>query len=224
MESQPLPPLLTDLALPYRLNPSRSRARGILVLLHGVGSNELSMSGLAILAPDDLVVALVRSPIQIGPSSFCAFRVDFTAHGPVIDAAAAESSRLLLIDFLTQLQRKLNIPPARTLVAGFSQGGIMAAGLALTQPNLVAGFAILSGRILPEIEPMLATSAELSKLNALIAHGELDDTLPVSWAQRSEIWLVDLGVPFQSRRYPAGHQITQEVAQDLFVWVKQQLS
>ena len=169
MDTRPLPPLQSDLALPYRLLPGRAGTRAILILLHGVGSNELSMAGLAALAPDDLAVALVRSPIALGPGSFCTFRVEFTAHGPVIDAATAESSRLALLDFVAQLQRKQAIAPARTLIAGFSQGGIMAASLALTRPDLVAGFAILSGRILREIEPALAPRAELAKLHALVA-------------------------------------------------------
>jgi len=224
MDTQNFPPLETDLALPYRLVPSRGKASGVLVLMHGVGSNELSMAGLATLAPDDLAVALVRSPIALGQSSFCAFRVEFTAHGPVIDAVEAESSRLLLSEFITQLQRKLGIAPARTLLAGFSQGGIMAAGLALTRPDLVAGFAIMSGRILREIEPMLASRPELARLKALIAHGEFDDRLPVSFAQQSEAWLAELGVPFESRRYRAGHQVTQEIAEDFFIWVRLQVS
>lgn len=223
MNTQALPPLVTDLALPYRLVPSRGKASGILMLMHGVGSNELSMAGLAALAPDHLAVALVRSPIALGPSSFCTFRVAFTAQGPVIDAAEAESSRRLLIDFIAQLQDRLGIAPARTLVAGFSQGGIMSAGLALTRPDLVAGFAILSGRILREIAPLLAPRAELAKLQALIAHGEFDDRLPVGYAEQSATWLGELGVPFESRRYRAGHQVTPEIAEDFFAWVNRQL-
>ena len=141
----------------------------------------------------------------------------------MIDAAEAESSRRLLIDFIAQLQARLGIAPARTLVAGFSQGGIMAAGLALTRPDLVAGFAILSGRILREIEPLLAARSKLSKLQALVAHGEFDDRLPVSFAEQSESWLGELGVPCESRRYRAGHQVTQEIAEDFFAWVERQL-
>ena len=75
-----------------------------------------------------------------------------------------------------------------------------------------------------KVAAILAPRAELAKLNALIAHGELDDRLPVSFAQQSESWLAELGVPFQSRRFRAGHQITQKIAEDLFAWVNQRLA
>lgn len=177
------------------------------------------MAGLAAVLPPSLAVALVRSPIALGPSAFCAFQVSFTANGPVIDAEAAEVSRGKLAVFIADLQARLRISAERTVVAGFSQGGIMSASLALTRPDSVAGFAILSGRILPEIAPLLAPAAELARLQALVTHGSFDNTLPVAWAERSDQWLGELGVQFDSRRYPAGHEITVDMARDFLSWV-----
>lgn len=219
-----LPPLVDDLSLSYRLRPARGDAAGLIVLLHGVGSNETSLAGLAALLPDSLAVALVRSPIPLGPSAFCAFQVSFTANGPVIDAEAAELSRGKLVLFIADLQARLRISPARTLVAGFSQGGIMSASLALSSPASLAGFGILSGRILPEIAPLLAAPDELARLQALVTHGEFDNTLPVAWAERSEQWLQQLGVRFESKRYPAGHEISPAMASDFVAWVERVLS
>lgn len=214
-----LPPLIDDLSLSYRLRPAEGPAQGLVVLLHGVGSNEASMAGLAAVLPPSLAVALVRSPIALGPSAFCAFQVSFTANGPVIDAEAAEVSRGKLAVFIADLRARLRISAERTVVAGFSQGGIMSASLALTRPDSVAGFAILSGRILPEIAPLLAPAAELARLQALVTHGSFDNTLPVAWAERSDQWLGELGVQFDSRRYPAGHEITVDMARDFLSWV-----
>lgn len=42
-----LPPLIDDLSLSYRLRLAEGPAQGLVVLLHGVGSNEVSMTGLA---------------------------------------------------------------------------------------------------------------------------------------------------------------------------------
>jgi phospholipase/carboxylesterase len=194
------------------------------VLLHGLGGNETSLSGLASMLPADIAVALVRSPIALGPGSFGTFMVDFTSNGPVIDTEAAESSRRSLAAFIDELQERTGIAPERTLVAGFSQGGIMSAGLALTRPNLVAGFAILSGRILPEIGPLIAAREDLAHLDALVLHGESDSTLPVIWAERSAELLQSLGLHFAQRRYDARHEITREMSTDFVDWVRAKLS
>ena len=68
----------------------------------------------------------------------------------------------------------------------------MSASVALTAPHQVAGFAVQSGRILPELEPRLASPNALAHLKAFIGHGELDSKLPVHWAHRSEQWLTSL--------------------------------
>ena len=115
--------LIEDLPLTYRLRTAKGLVKGLVILLHGVGSNESSMVPLASQLPEDIHVAMVRSPITIGPSAYCAFPVSFTANGPTIDAKVAEESRQLLSVFIPKLQARLGIVPAKTIIAGFSQGG-----------------------------------------------------------------------------------------------------
>ncbi len=215
----PLPPLVEDLGLPYRLCPARGQPSALLVLLHGVGANETSLAGLVPLLPEHVTTALVRSPFQMAPGAYSAFTVNFTAAGPVIDPAQAESSRRTLVDVVGQLQARSGLAPARTAIAGFSQGGIMSAGVALTRPDTVAGFAIMSGRILPEIGPLIAPAAALARLHGLIIHGDGDDRLPVHFAEQSAALLTRLGVPFTDRRYAMAHEITRASALDFVAWL-----
>ena len=222
-ESPLFSPLIEDLTLSYRSRAPQDADQGLIILLHGVGSNEGSMAGLAALLPARYSVALVRSPIQIGHNAFCAFPVNFTPNGPVIDQAAAEASRRKLVKFVAELQERTGLSARRTLIAGFSQGGIMSASLALSSPESVAGFGILSGRILPEIAPLIARPEALAQLDALILHGELDSTLPLAWAERSSAQLRELGVPFAAHVYPARHEITEAMASDFIKWVERNL-
>ena len=113
-------------------------------------STELSLSDLAAGVDPHTLVVLPRGPLALGPNQCAWFRVAFTANGPQIVEREAEQARHTLIRFITQLQTQHHIAPEHTVVAGFSQGGIMSASVALTSPESVAGFGVLSGRILPE--------------------------------------------------------------------------
>ncbi len=213
-----------DFALAYLVHqPQPARPTALVLLLHGVGGSETNLLDMAAAIsaqqPGTLVV-LPRGPLAIGPGQFAWFRVAFSPTGPRIDAAEANSSRLALITFIDQLQQAHGIAPQHTVVAGFSQGGIMGAGVGLTAPERVAGFGILSGRILPELEPYLAKPAQLTQLQAFVGHGEFDSKLPVVWAERSDLLLSTLGVAAQSRRYPIDHSISAAMQADFLAWLR----
>jgi len=209
-----------DFALAFRIRqPQPARPKALLLLLHGVGGAESNLVDLAGAAGPDTLVVLPRGPLSLGLGQFAWFRVAFTANGPRIEAQEAESSRLALIRFVGQLQAAYGVAPRHTVIAGFSQGGIMSASVALSTPECVAGFAVLSGRILPELEPQLAAPSRLTGLRAFIGHGEFDSKLPVMWAQRSDALLSQLGVAYSSRRYPIDHGISEEMQADFLQWL-----
>lgn len=217
-----LSPLSNDpaFALAFRtLQPAPPRPASLLVLLHGVGGNEANLAVLGAEVDSRTLVVLPRGPITLGPTAFGWFRVTFTEAGPQIVASEADASRRALIEFIAQLQQACGIDASHTVIAGFSQGGILSASVALTAPERVAGFAVLAGRILPEIEPQLADATRLSALRGYIAHGIHDDKLPVSWAQRSDDWLTRLGVAHQTKLYPTGHELAAPMRTDFLAWL-----
>ena len=211
--------------LSYRvLEPAPAKPAALVVLLHGVGGNETNLVDLVIDRADDTLVVLVRSRLTLAPDQYAWFRVGFTPSGPQIVPEEAEQSRLALIQMVATLQAEHGIAPARTVIAGFSQGGILSASVGLSSPDSVAGFAVLSGRILPEIEPNLASNDRLAKLHVLIAHGRADGTLPVAWADRSHDWLGRLGVPHDVKLYQGGHMVTAEMQHDFNTWLATRLA
>ena len=205
----------------FRLRqPVPTKARRCVILLHGVGGNELNLVDLASGIDPDTLVVFPRGPLSISADQFAWFRVAFTAEGPSIVEAEAEDSRRRLIHFVEQMQLAHGIQPENTVIAGFSQGGIMSASVALSTPERVKGFAVLSGRILPELEPHLANRARLARLRAFVGHGEHDRTLPVLWAQRADQWLTDLGVEHVTRHYPIGHEISSAMRAEFLEWLQ----
>ena len=217
-----LGPLTIDpaFALAFRtLQPPPARPASLLVLLHGVGGNETNLAALGGAVDSDTLVVLPRGPITLGPDAFGWFQVAFTGSGPQIVASEADASRRTLIEFIGELQQAHGIVPAHTAVAGFSQGGILSASVALTAPECVAAFAVLAGRILPELEPQLAGAQRLSTLRGYIAHGLHDDKLPVEWAHRADALLTRLGVAHEAKLYPAGHALSTAMQADFLAWL-----
>jgi phospholipase/carboxylesterase len=195
-----------------------------LLLLHGVGSNEAGFIDLARALDPGLAVILVRAPLFMGPNRFAWFPVDFTAAGPVIDAAQAERSRRLLVDFIGALPAAHDVDPQRIWIAGFSQGGVMSASVALTAPAAVAGFGILSGRILREVLPQVIAGPALEKIGAFVSHGRQDQTLGLHFAHHARALLEGLQVPLDYHEYDAGHALDGAMIGDFARWLQQQIS
>ena len=206
--------------LRYRVRlPVPAQIARCVVLLHGVGSNEIHMADVATGVDAQTLVIFAQGPLQLGPQQFAWFRVAFTASGPSIVPEEAQSSRKALIAFVQSLQTQYSVQPEQTVIAGFSQGGIMSASVGLSAPQQVSGFAILSGRILPELAPYIADKDALQKLRVLVAHGEHDSKLPVMWAQRSDQWLTELGVQHTVKLYPIDHTISAAMHTDFLAWL-----
>lgn len=211
--------LHTDAALAFRIAGTvASTPRRLLLLAHGVGGNETNLAALAERAADDTLVVLPRAPIELAAGQYAWFQVAFGPQGPRPDLAAAERSRQRLAEFIAELQARYRVAPSRTVIAGFSQGGIVSASIGLTRPELVRGFGVLAGRILPEIEPLLADRAALAGIAAFIAHGRDDTKLPVDWAHRADAWLSELGVAHETRLYPGDHGIAPDMSDDFHTW------
>lgn len=214
------------LALAHRIRAPRSRPMAgapCLLLLHGVGSNELAMMELAAAVDPRFAVVLVRAPIQFGPMQFAFFQVGFTVGGPQINPAQAESSRHLLASFVTALPEVYGIDPRRIWIAGFSQGGIMSASIGLTHPGLVQGFGVLSGRILSEIGPLTASPARLAGTRAFVSHGLRDPILSVEFARSARTLLERLGIALTYGEFPGGHALTAAMQEQFQGWLTGEL-
>lgn len=214
----------TQAGLPFIERAATGTPRGLLLLLHGVGANERSLLALAGEQADDITVQLLRAPLTLGPGQHAWFQVRFTPEGPVIQPEQAEASRRLLIDFVSAQQQRLGIAPARTLIAGFSQGGIMSAGVALTAPDRVAGFGLLSGRILPEIAPQIPADVGRHPLHGLVMHGRHDSKLPYAHAEQSLARLQALGVAHELRTYEQDHVLDADMRGDFTRWLETRLA
>jgi phospholipase/carboxylesterase len=215
----------TASGLTYRVRPEQAGdgKAPCLILLHGVGANEVGLIALAQQMDPRLTVVLARGPLEFGPMQFGWFQVQFTQNGPAINPAQAELARQQLLRLVEQLPQLHDVDPARILVAGFSQGGIMSASVGLTAPDKVAGFGILSGRILPEVLPLVQPSPALKQLRAFVSHGVQDDKLGIHFARNAKQVLDGLNVPLAYHEYQASHSLTAPMIHDFKLWLAAQI-
>ena len=195
----------------------------LLLLLHGVGSNEHDLMGLAPALDPRFFVVSARAPITLGHGSYGWYHVQFTPTGPLIDAGEAEDSRQLIIKFVEELAGSYNIDRNRVFVMGFSQGCIMSIAAILTEPARFAGAVGMSGRLLPGILGKIAPAEELKGLPVMIVHGTQDQVLPIAFGHEIKEALEDLPLDLTYREYPMSHSISQQSLADIAEWLTQQL-
>ncbi|SDT60920.1 phospholipase/carboxylesterase [Streptomyces sp. TLI_053] len=100
------------------------------------------------------------------------------------------------------------VGPGRTVVAGFSQGALMALVLALRYPQRLAGLALYAPFLPDEAVPLLASrrSAVAVDLPVWIGHGAFDWIIPEQSGAKVRDVLADWGHPVGWQRYRAGHE------------------
>jgi phospholipase/carboxylesterase len=220
---------MTTPSLEHAVRPPEpgANAEGVkppmLILMHGVGSNERAMAQLAPAFDPRFVVVSARSPLTLGPNAFGWFHVSFTATGPVIVAEEAEAGWTLLSQFIDEAVTTYDADPTRVFLAGFSQGGIMALATLLTAPGKVAGAVVMSGRLLPEVLPHAASPDALRAKPALIVHGTTDDKLGIHLARWAHEQLTQFPLALTYRELPMGHAITEESLAVVTTWLSTSL-
>ena len=108
----------------------------------------------------------------------------------------------------------------KLLVLGFSQGGVMAYTMALSEPERFAALIALSTWLPTEILENVEDRAALQQLPTLIQHGSRDEMIEADRARRSVELLREQRVPLTYREYEMGHEINSQSLTDLVQWLQ----
>ncbi|MBE7732788.1 alpha/beta hydrolase [Devosia faecipullorum] len=149
------------------------------VLLHGYGSDGNDLIALAPHWQDQLPGALFvapNAPEALGMGGFQWFAIDWTGDRLASRQTGVTHARPVLVDFLNALWGQTGIAPARTILAGFSQGAMMAlhVGASLPRDQQLAGVIGFSGAFLP---PDNFGGPELAQPPVCLVHGDMDDVV-----------------------------------------------
>lgn len=215
---------LVHLTRPPRQEPAEGARPPLLALLHGVGSNEQDLFGLAPELDPRFRVVSARGPLTRGLGRYAWFDVQFLSGGRfLINPEQLEASRQDLIAFLREAMGAYEVDPERIYLMGFSQGAIMSLTLALTEPKLLAGVAAISGRIPPEVRPWIVSPQETAGLPIIVTHGQADSVILVDWARKARETLERQRVALTYREHGGGHLIPPATMAEVSAWLTQQL-
>ncbi|EOQ88877.1 putative esterase [Leptospira yanagawae serovar Saopaulo str. Sao Paulo = ATCC 700523] len=196
----------------------------LLILLHGVGSNENDLFSLTDFLPDSLMVVSVRGPITLGRDRFGWYEITFSGGVPKIDTEQQVKSHKIILEFLEYLSNKYRFNSKQVWIGGFSQGAVMSYSVGLEHPDRIKGIIALSGRLLEETKSQILIEDQSKGQRIYIAHGTNDNVIPVTSARASKDYLESVGLVPIYKEYMEGHTISQEMLKDLVSWLEKELA
>ncbi len=116
------------------------------------------------------------------------------------------AARDLLIALLDQRQRQTELPPSRFVLAGFSQGSMLAVETALNWSGPIGGLGLWSSTLVSE-EEWRAKAARLKDVPVVQSHGRQDPILPFQAALLLRDLLIEAGANVDFLEFNGPHTI-----------------
>lgn len=127
-----------------------------------------------------------------------------------------------LVRQLIEHEIAAGIPAERIILAGFSQGGVIALHTALTFAERLAGVMALSTYIaLPD---RLTEQVSQRDVPIFWGHGTVDPVVPYRLGEHGKHYLQELGLQVDWHKYPMQHSLCDQEIQDIRLWILQCLS
>lgn len=189
-----------DLTLRYLVSSPDSLPRPMVIVMHGRGADAHDLADLApMLDPGECRFVFPNAPRAWEAAPGMTYGWTWFDGWPPEQSSLA-ASRELILKFIGEVTARY--PTTKLILSGFSQGAMMALDVGLRTD--VAGIVVMSGglyeRDLPPMTPR----------PVFIAHGTVDEVVPVSNARRARLVLEEHGFAVDYHEYPMGHQVVME--------------
>ncbi len=129
-----------------------------------------------------------------------------------------------LIEELIADQRSEGIAADRILLAGFSQGGVIALQTGLRHPEKLAGIMALSTYLACADSLGVEASAANRQIPLFMVHGSMDPVIPVALAKLSKARLETHGYKVEWHEYGMPHSVCAEEIDDIAAFLKRVLA
>ena len=189
--------------------PQSGKPRQLVVILHGYGADGEDLIGLAqpfSAALPDAMFAAPNAPARCGqnPFGYEWFPIDFEAMGES-KRIGVPLARQAVVDYLADAWARTSLGPADTVLAGFSQGAMMALHVGLSLPDAVRGIVAFSGALVPP--------AALGRVRppVCLVHGDSDTVVDPGLSRQAAEVLAAAGIEASLHLSPGvGHGISPD--------------
>ena len=212
-----------SLSLEYLVRPANQTTNEtpVLFMLHGYGSNEEDLFSFASELPKELFIISVRAPYKLEPFGHAWYAINFDAqNGKWSDDEQAILSCEKMLNFMEDACKVYNLNEKNITLLGFSQGTILSYALALSNPEKIQNVIALSGYINEGILTDGYKDKDHSNLNIYASHGQVDQVIPIEWAQRAPVFLKKLGVNHKFEEFPVGHGVAPQNFYSFRTWLE----
>lgn len=125
------------------------------------------------------------------------------------------------IEDIIENEREMGMPANRILLAGFSQGAVMALTVGLKYPERIAGIIALSG-YLPFNEENISQMAHANHAAPIFfGHGTHDNVIPYDIGKMGYDLLKKLNYDVSWHSYPIAHGVNDDEVADISKWLTQ---
>ncbi|MEK6479447.1 esterase [Catalinimonas sp. 4WD22] len=195
----------------------------LLILLHGLGSNEQDLFSFAPLLDPKYLILSVQAPISYGFGGYAWFNIDLTSGIPSANIQQVMHARRLLNSFMNEAIETYQPDMDKIYLCGFSQGAIMSYATAFSETSRVSGVVAMSGYILKEITPQLNFKPKLRKLKVFATHGTRDQVLPIFLGRATNDYLRTLHLDYTYKEYDMAHEVNMDCFNDVKEWLANQV-
>jgi phospholipase/carboxylesterase len=198
------------------------KAKQLVVLLHGYGSNGDDLIGLApffaqALPDADFVSPNAPFPCEMSPMGFQWF--GFQDRTPEMLLGGAQLAAQFIDRFLDAELARRGLKDRDLALVGFSQGTMMSLHVGLRRGNAIGGILGFSGSL---IGPDALETEIRSRPPVLLVHGTADQVVPYDAMDAAATLLKALGVPVETESRPGlVHSIDQTGAQKGALFLRQ---
>lgn len=199
--------------------------QAVVIWLHGLGADGHDFEPIVpqLGLPPELSVRFVfphapEIPVTVFGGQVARAWFDFKAGGS-IDEAGLKKSALRVRD-LIQTEIDNGVAPERIVLAGFSQGGVLAFRTGLFYPRRLAGMLALSTLLADADELGSARTRANARTPILMCHGRHDEVLPMSLGSAAHQALQAAGYPVEWCEYPIGHEVSPPEIQKISQWLQ----
>lgn len=136
-----------------------------------------------------------------------------------IDQEGINQSRKRIEDLIV-VENKQGVPAEKIILAGFSQGAVIALATGLCYREKLAGIIGLSGFLPHPTKAIAGASAANQQTPILIAHGTYDTVLPCELGKNTAAFLQQLGYLVEWHQYEMPHSVCPQEIDDIAHWLK----